>query len=242
MILAFTISWIIWAPLLLPTNLSGRLQWLLYYAGVSGPAAAAFVMARIGTVVRRETLVQRLLRWRVGVIWYAVALLLPFAVRCAALVATTLIYRGGLSWPTFRPAAAVVQVVILLILLVPFEEIGWRGYALPVLQRRHALLTASLVVAVIWALWHFPLAYASVGYQQTDRPLTYMLRFTMTIIPISCLATWLFNRTGGSVAVVSLFHVAVNVADYLVVLPEALGEVVLWGVTVLNAVVVAVIW
>lgn len=240
--MAFAISWSIWAPLIVPVDLPGSVPWLLYYAGVIGPAAAAFLLAGARDAVTRQALRHRLLRWRVRFRWYAIAMLLPLASHGLALVAALLV-SGDNSWqPVLRPPSAIVRVVLLLILLVPFEEIGWRGYALPVLQHRYTPLTSSVIVAFIWALWHLPLAWAVVGYQQTDRPWAYMLRFTISIVPISCLATWLFNRTGESVPIVSLFHIAVNVADYVVVSPEGIGEAVLWSTTLLNVAFAGVAW
>ena len=229
-ILALAISWTLWSPLLFAKEL-GRWSWVLYYAGVIGPAAAAFVCARAD----REPLARRVLRWRVHPLWYGAALLLPLLIRGVALAAANV-------RPVFRPAEEIAKVTLLMLVAVPFEEIGWRGYALPRLQRRYSALVSSLILACIWALWHLPLAWASVGYQQSERPWAYMARFFVTIIPITCFATWLFNRTGESVPVVSLFHIVINLADFLFVLPSRTGETVLWLGTAILAAIVAVLW
>ena len=38
-----------------------------------------------------------------------------------------------------------------------WEEVGWRGFALPRLQKNHSALAATLVVGVLWGMWHVPL-------------------------------------------------------------------------------------
>jgi len=229
-IIAFAISWGIWLPLLIGSALPSHTALALYYAGVIGPTAAAFLCAG-GT-----PLLKRITRWRVPAVWYATAITLPFVIRAFAVAAEV-----G-SRIELRPIESIARTTALMVLLVPFEEIGWRGYLLPIMQRRYSPLAASLVVGVIWALWHGPLAWAGVGFQQSEQPWHYMLWFTASILPISCLATWIFNGSGESVPVVTLFHIAVNLADFVVVLPGASGESVLLSSSVVTALVAGVIW
>ena len=238
---AFAISWALWTPLVVSRSLSGAGAWAIYYAGVVGPAAAAFLCATLGASVTPAALRRRFLQWRPGARWYAIAILLPFAVRAVAVIAVTLSGTGPMQI-VLRPAAEIGRITLLMILLVPFEEAGWRGYCLPLLQQRWTPLASSMIVGAIWALWHLPLAWASVGHQQSSEPLRYMAWFAGTIIPVSCVATWLFNRTGESLAVVSLFHVAVNLADFLLVLPARIGEQVLLATSILTAVFAALVW
>ena len=230
-ILAFVISWGIWLPLLTGSALPSHTALALYYAGVIGPTAAALLCSG-GT----PPLLNRITRWRVPAFWYATAITLPLVIRAFAVAAEV-------GWRIeLRPIESIARTSALMVLLVPFEEIGWRGYLLPILQRRYSPLAASLAVGVIWALWHGPLAWAGVGYQQSEQPWHYMLWFTASILPISCLATWIFNGSGESVPAVTLFHVAVNVADFVVVLPGVGGESVLLSTSVITALVVSVIW
>ena len=227
---AIAISWAIWSPLLVGSAVPHRTALLLYYAGVIGPAAAAFLCSA------RAPLSSRIRRWRVPGFWYGVAIALPFVIRGFAVAPAA-------GWGVdFRPIQSIAWTTALMVLLVPFEEIGWRGTLLPIVQQRDSPLASSLIVGVIWALWHAPLAWARVGYQQSDEPWRYMLWFTLSILPISCLATWIFNGSGESVPVVSLFHIAVNLADFVVVLPRETGESVLLSTSVISALVVGVIW
>lgn len=228
-IVAFVISWGIWLPLLIGSALPSRTALALYCAGVIGPTAAAFLCSG-GT-----PLLNRINRWRVPAVWYAAAITLPFLIRGFAVAAET-------GWRIeLRPIESIARTIALMFLLVPFEEIGWRGYLLPIFQRRYSPLAASLAVGVIWGLWHGPLAWAGVGYQHTEQPWNYMLWFTASILPISCLATWIFNGSGESLPAVTLFHIAVNLADFVVVLPGASGESVLLRTSIITALVAGVI-
>ena len=87
-----------------------------------------------------------------------------------------------------------------------------------------------------------PLAWANVGYQRTENPWSYMAFFFVTILPVSCLATWIFNRTRESVLLVSLFHIAINLADFVLVLPAKTGQAVLLVNFVVSAAVVSIIY
>ena len=232
--LACAISWAIWTPLVVgPADLRSSIAWALYYSGVIGPAAAALLCAALGSSVTPAALLRRLTRFRVRLAWYATALLLPFAIRGLAIAIVGLFED---AWRlVVRPAEAIGAVVVLMILLVPFEEIGWRGYALPLLQQRYTPLVSSIILGVIWALWHLPLAWASIGYQRSDEPWRYMAWFALSIIPISCLVTWLFNRSAESVPVVSVLHIAINLADFVLVLPSRTGELVLVASSIVTA-------
>ncbi|MEA2046534.1 MAG: CPBP family intramembrane glutamic endopeptidase [Euryarchaeota archaeon] len=96
------------------------------------------------------------------------------------------------------------------------EEIGWRGYALPELQANHSALTASLIIGVIWGLWHVPLWWMR-GNLHQDIPLTL---FMLQIIALSIIFTWMYNNTRGSLLIVHLFHAAVNTTvGVLLILP-----------------------
>jgi uncharacterized protein len=240
--LAFAISWAIWSPLVVGacTN-GGPRSWFLYYTGVLGPTIAALLCGGAGAPAPPRMLVRRLIRWRVHLAWYAVAIFLPFAVRGLAILAIATMQNdpGPL---VLRPAESIARIAVLMVLLVPFEEVGWRGYALPILQRRYSPLASSVILGGIWGLWHLPLAWACVGHQQSSDPWTYTVWFLATIIPVSCLLTWLFNATGESVLLASLFHVSINTADFALVLPQVTGNAVLFVTTTISTLLVGLLW
>jgi membrane protease YdiL (CAAX protease family) len=111
----------------------------------------------------------------------------------------------------------VVNAVYLLIFVTLGEEVGWRGYALPALQARYSALLASLILGVLWGLWHLPVFF-NPDTSYSNLPFFLFLPF---IVLIAIIMTWLFNSTGGSVLMAMFFHAVLNTADELwKVLPE----------------------
>jgi len=94
---------------------------------------------------------------------------------------------------SFIDSALVPQLIILNILYGPMgEEIGWRSYALNELQKRYSPLNASLIVGLLWGLWHFPLWYIS-GYKNMEL-LIYCLLFMINLILLSIFLTFFYNK------------------------------------------------
>lgn len=112
--------------------------------------------------------------------------------------------------------------LVILVLGGPLnEELGWRGFALPALQRQLSPRAASLVVGLFWAVWHLPLFWIP-GASQEGLPLVPILA---QIVALSVLFTWLYNRTRGSLLLALLFHAALNATGaVLPLLPAATGS------------------
>jgi membrane protease YdiL (CAAX protease family) len=113
------------------------------------------------------------------------------------------------------------------------EESGWRGWLLPRLQQRWCPLVASLYVWLPWALWHAPLDFTG-GAGRTW--MNYIQVRVVFFIAISILLTWFFNRSGGSIVVVSLFHAAFNTFPFVFPYsPPFLVLILLWSIWVVIA-------
>jgi len=90
----------------------------------------------------------------------------------------------------------------------PFgEEPGWRGFALAKLQSRYSALVASLILGVLWGVWHLPFFFIK-GTTQSTTP---FLLFALSTVANSILITWVYNHTRGSVLLTLLFHNALNI-------------------------------
>ena len=199
LVLAFALSWWVW-PLVLANPEGTPLV-------PFGPIIAAFIVLALtrGWAGVRD-LLGSLVRWRVGLGWYAVALLLPVAITLVVLYLNAML--GG---PT--PTAAdfadwyTLPLLFLLTTLVAgplFEEPGWRGFALPRLQSSYTPLIASLIVGVIWASWHLP---ELISEPTGQRP---PLQFIVWVLGQSVVYTWVYNGTRGSVLLVILMHGSAN--------------------------------
>ena len=132
---------------------------------------------------------------------------------------------------------------ILFASLIPFiEELGWRGYVLDRLQEKHTALVSSLILGVVWALWHLPLFFVPGSYQAGlgVGSLAFWL-FMIGIVPLNLPFTWIYNNTGRSTLAVILFHVMVNFTGELMALSERADtlSIALWFVA---AMTIAAIW
>jgi membrane protease YdiL (CAAX protease family) len=189
--------------------------WILYAFGITflGPifALGPFLAAIIVTAITRGTaglkaLLSRMVRWRVGLGWYAAALLLPVGVYVVAVSLNILLGASAStaeqfgSWYLIFPLFAYS-------LLFPLsgafgEELGWRGYALPRVQARLWALSAALIIGVIQTAWHLPLFMSDRSTSPVPLIVGYM--------GLGILATWVFNNTRGSVLMTMLLHASFN--------------------------------
>ncbi len=232
-VLAFVGGWIVLLPTvlfesgfgLIPINLPAPAVMLFFIpAAMAGPALAAFVVTRMGEGKEgtRKLLRRRILRWRVGVHWYLIAIFgMPLVYFVAASFVLGMAPLDALieKWPLIF-TSYLPKVVMLFFLVSLWEEIGWMGFALPRLQDKYGPLMASVVVGVLWALWHLPAYFGStqvveekVGLADLDR-LLYLLPLLMLLaISTRIVMTWLFNSAMGSVLIVTLFHAGFNMSN-----------------------------
>ena len=160
-------------------------------------------------------LLARALRWRVGPRWYALALLGIPAVMF--LLAATFLGAAPLraladKWPLVF-AEFLPQVLLALVTVQLFEELGWTGFVQQRLQERHGALRASLLVALAFALWHVPnyLIGAPVTGERVLRVLVQMMPVSIVFgVFFRTLVTWLYNGAGRSVPIVALLHAVFN--------------------------------
>lgn len=141
---------------------------------------------------------RRLALWRAPALWWLFLLVgIPAVVYGGAALKGTISEPFPFSaWPEALGALAFALV------LGPIEEFGWRGLALPLLQRRFAPVWAGLVLGMVWALWHVPSLLMSGMPQSTWSVGPYFLG----IIAISVILTPLFNASGGSLLIAILYH------------------------------------
>lgn len=172
-----------------------------------GPALAAItISARESGWVGVRALLAQAGRWRVRPLWYGVAVLLPALVMLLSFLLWRLL--GGPQLPAPSAATWLSVPILALALTIPglFEEIGWRGYAFPRLQSRSNALTASLILGLFHALFHWPLwLVPGLGFDTLPFPF-----YVLLTVGVSILSGWLYNSTKGSVLIVALLHGAIN--------------------------------
>ena len=176
----------------------------LFILAVWSPAISAIVLVLwYGGLPGLRRYFSRLLLWQAPVGWYLLLLIgLPLIYYIGAALSGTLT-REALSQP---PLLELLTLVGFMLILGPMEELGWRGYATPLLQRRMAPFWAGLVVGVFWALWHVP-AFFLDGTPQSGWEL---MPFFIGAIGVSVVLTAFFNAARGSILVPILFHWQLN--------------------------------
>lgn len=139
--------------------------------------------------------------------------------------------KGTIGEPLpFSPWYQVFPALALALFLGPIEEFGWRGFALPLLQRRFAPFWAGLILGVIWMIWHIP-AFLIGGTPQSAWSFA---PYFVGGVAVSLILTVLFNDFRGSLLIAVLFHFQVNNPIW----PDAQP----WDNFLLACVAVAIIW
>ena len=186
---------------------------ILGYLAVFGPGIAAFALTRINNGrMDVKALWQRGWSGDYPKKWLLPAMLLMPVVGAITLLILQLLNQP-IPWEYGLPAAMIVPIGLLIWLLGALpEEYGWRGYALPRLMESNNPLVASLILGLVWGLWHLPLHFISTTTQYVIPIWEYVLQ---TII-LAVIYTWLFLGTKGSILIAGLFHAAGNITGAVV--------------------------
>ena len=151
-----------------------------------------------------RALFSKVVLWRIGLKWHVIAFFLPIAL---AFLTIGLYMLSGNAAPSFAPASQLLTIVVICLFTGALgEELGWRGTALPRLQARWNPLVSSLVLGVLWGLYHLP-SFLLSGLPLQGIPL---IPFMLAATWITILVSWIFNHTGGSLIPVFLVHFAFN--------------------------------
>lgn len=222
--LTFAVTWAFWVPSAVLFS-TGPVETLvrtplfigLQTAGAVAPTLVALALARwLGGRPAVADLLGRFRPARNLARWYAVA-----ALTVPTLTVLAMALRAGVSSEQFVDSEAgladmagevgwVAAVALLPVILASqlfssplLEEAGWRGYALPRLQRRASALVAGMLLGLVWGLWHVPLV---VAYGDPFGP------YLASIVAHAVLMTWMFNGSGGNLSVMLVAHASINLS------------------------------
>lgn len=203
------------------------------------PSVAAVVASGIlgGWRAVRELLGQ-IGRWRFAVRWYAVALLLPVVIIGLAQVVYRLL--GGEVAGRWLDVSGLTVGFGAIVAGSFGEELGWRGLAQPLLQKRLNIFWASVIVGLLWATWHCWPVLAPGGQDPNwllDVGLTYL-----RLVPTAILYGWLYNAAGKSLLVVMLAHAAHNIVVASLPIPDDAHGLAALVATLYFAAAVTVTW
>ena len=243
--LAYVCSWAIAVPLALQAQgiTATRLPFALHYLSGLGPALAALATTQLLRRARRNSVrTDQSSRFRQSWLWLLVGLVSPLVLFVAAQGAARV---GGQSVPTwtslgrvnFLPDLRLWAWALWFVANGWGEELGWRGFALPRLQRAHSALTSSVLLSIAWAGWHLPAffyvpSYVALGFR-------ILPGFFLGILAGAIVLTWLYNSSHGSVTAVVLWHASFN---FVTASPSAGGLVAAITSSLVMAWAVVIVW
>lgn len=207
---AYAFSWSVFVPLALKKHgvLNVPLGFPFYYCASYGPLLAAIVTTTLidGSKGLRE-LLGRMFQWRVQPLWWVVAFspLLLFA-----LASITLRFVQGewtdpslLGQVEFLPDLGIGALILWLLTYGIGEETGWRGFALPRLQKNRSALRATFILWIFWGFWHTPAFF--LVYDPSI-----VFGFLAGLLAGAIVFTWLYNSSAGSILIVAVWHGVFN--------------------------------
>jgi uncharacterized protein len=171
---------------------------IVYSPGLAG----VFLVWRHYGVQGLARYFRRLTFWRMPGAWWALLLLGLPAIYCVGAVLS-----GTISDPfPFNPWYGLLPALGIALMIGPMEEFGWRGVALPLLQRRFAPLWSSLILGAVWGVWHLPAFFA----EGTPQGSWSIAPFMIGVVALSVILTPMFNAAQGSLLIPILFHWQLN--------------------------------
>lgn len=211
-ILAFLISWLIEFLLIAAWNgwYGISIPMSLHYLASFGPMLSAFLVTGLADGRRGLTeLWLRITRWKARRNLAAFSLLSPFAFYLLGILVNFILTK---EWPApsqigqvnYLPNLGAGAILLWLITFGFGEEIGWRGFALPRLQKNHTALTSSIILGLIWIVWHIPAFFYNETY--TGMGPILLIGMSIGILLGSVMLTWLYNSTDGSIFFVAVWH------------------------------------
>lgn len=187
------------------TVLISWLPWIITGSGflVFGPSiAGVIVIAMTSGKEGLRDMQKRSLRWRVGFRWWAVALFGSVFIILPAIAINAMMGGSSPSLAFFQQEWYLIPVIFLLTIIGgPLgEEFGWRGFALPNLQQKWGAMIASIIIGIVWALWHLPLFFQEDSIH-AQIGIKFLPVYIIGEIVLAIIITWVYNKTGSSLLV-----------------------------------------
>lgn len=199
-----------------------------------GPLLAALLLTGIAKGrIGIQSLLKQALKWRVDLRWYLFVLFITAIIGLAMTLVHLIIgdtvpappdfavifnrFAKVIDLPFLRSFATlgIMPAVLSFFLLAIMnggvsEEFGWRGYALPQLIRRISPFKTSLIIGILWGLWHTDNIFWADVFKGSLFPFFILFGHVLETMAIAVLFTWVYMRTSGSLLLCILFHAAIN--------------------------------
>jgi membrane protease YdiL (CAAX protease family) len=233
--------WGYWIPAMPPGGLQMSPAFLVsaILGGLAPSLAAIAVAWTLSGRAGVASLLAPLVRWRVAPAWYAFALLTAPAVTFVIVALQAMVIGGD----RVVDIGALIPVLLIWPLMAGLgEEIGWRGFLLPHLQPRLGVLPTALVIGAIWGLWHLPADYIALKAYGAWFVPAFLVNGPIVLTAHAIIMSWLWNRTGGNLLLMVLYHLTITATAMLAppgfadgaagVLAAAIGAGCYWVVAI----------
>lgn len=232
-VLAYGLMWLCISPMVVDAleiaNVPDAISFISFIlSSLVGPSVAAFwVTGVLEGKPGMRALLRRTFQFRAGLQWYLVILIVPLMIW---FVPYSFLYSGAplmglISNPSLLLTVFLPNILIGLLIPSVGEEAGWRGFALPRLQKLYGPIVGTLILGTLHGIWHLPALLTPMFDPFT---LPGFAEFVLTGIAGSFLYTWVYNKTGGNVWIAIVLHASGNAAVRMLggLIPQ---EVVLSG-------------
>ena len=210
-ILSYIITWIIWLPGILATYdlIILPVPWVIFFGlGTFGPFFGAIIAsASEGGKSGLHAYIPHVFYFAISLKWILAGILVPLFIAMISYFMVILINPYQLPLPITQNALFIIPTFLLMFLIGGGnEELGWRGYALDILQAKWSPLKASIILGLIWGVWHTPLFFI----KYTSQFYMSWILFVLFSSSMSILHTWIYNASGKKVIAAWIFQASIN--------------------------------
>ena len=196
---------------------------VFFFVGVYGPTISGIITTLLFDGLKGVfELIKKLFIWKAPLKYYVYIILLPllFVIIGIALYSQFIGKIGSFDIMAFL---SIPTILLAGLYAGPLgEELGWRGFLLPELQKSYSNLNSAIIIGFIWFIWHIPLWWAPFGTLVSGEPISLISVFTyfIMLICLSIIITWLVINSKGSVLIALLFHLSINAGIALLFFPD----------------------
>ena len=196
---------------------------VFFFVGVYGPTISGIITTLLFDGLKGVfELIKKLFIWKAPLKYYVYIILLPllFVIIGIALYSQFIGKIGSFDIMAFL---SIPTILLAGLYAGPLgEELGWRGFLLPKLQKSYSNLNSAIIIGFIWFIWHIPLWWAPFGTLVSGEPISLISVFTyfIMLICLSIIITWLVINSKGSVLIALLFHLSINAGIALLFFPD----------------------
>lgn len=240
--IAFVLSWSLMVPLALQSQglVRSGIPFYFHYLAAFGPFLSALVMTYLTQGASGLRLLgNRMIKWKIGPAWWLVVFS-PVLLYLLGFVAIWIVQGvwldpRALGRVEFLPELGFLAPILWFLTYGIGEETGWRGFALPRLQKKRNALYASLILGLFWAAWHAPAFF----YLYDPK---IFIGFLIGVLSGSVVFTWIYNSTAGSILAVAIWHGLFNFTTGCIECKSGIISMVLSTLVIIWAIFIIIIY